>query len=323
MFATFNNTRLWIVAGVVVLMGMLSGCATQSVSMLDKWPAHLPPRIEHTQTPFFPQDDYQCGPAALATSLVKNGISVTPEQLVSQVYVPKRKGSLQIEMLATARRSGAFSMTIPGTLESLLTEVAAGNNVIVLQNLSLAVSPIWHYAVVIGYDLQRAEIILRSGTTRRLSMPMTTFEHTWKRSQYWAMVTLPPGQLPKTATAESTIAALLAFEQSNTGKPVYDSYVAGLVRWPTNLTLLMGSGNAAYATKQFKSALIYFESAVQHHPRYVPALNNLALTQAQLGQFTQARDNVSKAMAIGGPWSKTVLETFETIRTMEKQASKL
>jgi len=51
----------------------------------------------------------------------------------------------------------------------------------------------------------------------------------------------------------------------------------------------------------------------------VPALNNLALTQAQLGQFAEARDNVGKALAIGGPWSKTVLETFETIRTMEKQ----
>jgi hypothetical protein len=319
MLAGLKNTRPWLVSGIFMLMGVLSGCATQSYSVLDKWPADLPPKVEHTQTPFFPQDDYQCGPAALATSLVNNGISVTPEQLVSQVYVPKRKGSLQVEMLATARRSGAFTMPIPPTLDALLTEVAAGNNVIVLQNLSLPVSPIWHYAVVIGYDLTRAEIILRSGTTRRLTMPMTTFEHTWKRSNFWGMVTVPPGKLPKTATAESTVDALLAFEQSNKGKPVYDSYVAGLVRWPTNLTLLMGSGNAAYATKQFKSALIYFESAVQHHPRYVPALNNLALTQAQLGQFAEARDNVGKALAIGGPWSKTVLETFETIRTMEKQ----
>jgi hypothetical protein len=99
-------------------------------------------------------------------------------------------------MLAAARRNGAASMTIPPRIDALLAELAAGNPVLVFQNLSLPIKPMWHYAVAVGYDLGRGDIILRSGTTERLVMPLSTFEHTWARSGYWAMVALPPGRQP-------------------------------------------------------------------------------------------------------------------------------
>jgi hypothetical protein len=38
-----------------------------------------------------------------------------------------------------------------------LREVAAGNPVLVLQNLSFAWAPVWHYAVVMGYDADAAQ----------------------------------------------------------------------------------------------------------------------------------------------------------------------
>ena len=40
--------------------------------------------VELAQTPFFPQDRYQCGPAALATVLGAAGVHVTPEELVPE-----------------------------------------------------------------------------------------------------------------------------------------------------------------------------------------------------------------------------------------------
>jgi len=61
----------------------------------------------------------------------------------------------------------------------------------VLQNLALDWVPMWHYAVVVGYDLAADEIVLRSGRTKRQVMAMPTFERTWKRSRFWAMVTVP------------------------------------------------------------------------------------------------------------------------------------
>ena len=57
-----------VLTGVFVwLVLMLAGCATPQVALLDaRWPADLPARVELTEVPFFPQEDYECGPAALA-----------------------------------------------------------------------------------------------------------------------------------------------------------------------------------------------------------------------------------------------------------------
>ena len=41
--------------------------------------------------------------------LVYHNDDTSPEQLSSQVYLPERKGSLQIEMAATARRHGMLA----------------------------------------------------------------------------------------------------------------------------------------------------------------------------------------------------------------------
>ncbi len=107
----------------------------QTAALREALPADLPHTVELTQVPFFPQEEYQCGPAALATTLASFGVKVTPEQLVPQVYIPERKGSLQVEMLAAARRHGLVSYQIAPRFEDLLRELAAGHPVIVLQKL--------------------------------------------------------------------------------------------------------------------------------------------------------------------------------------------
>jgi hypothetical protein len=118
-------------------------------------------------------------------------------------------------------------MTIPPRLDALLTELAAGNPVLVLQNLSLPIKPMWHYAVAIGYDLDRGDIILRSGLTERMVMPMSTFEHTWGRSGFWGMVTLPPGRLPATAEEAVAVDAVVAFEKSSPPAAARQTYAPG------------------------------------------------------------------------------------------------
>jgi len=51
-------------------------------------PPLLSSAVELDQSPFFPQEDFQCGPAALATTLNAVGIGVTPEELARQVFLP-------------------------------------------------------------------------------------------------------------------------------------------------------------------------------------------------------------------------------------------
>ncbi|HEY1151228.1 MAG TPA: PA2778 family cysteine peptidase, partial [Pseudoduganella sp.] len=177
-----------LLAAVAVLL-LLAGCATQTRALLAA--PHSGPRLQELgATPFYAQERYQCGPAALAMALGAAGIDASPDALVPEVYLPGREGSLQLEMIAAARQHGALAAPIEPRLDALLAELDAGHPVLVLQNLSLPIMPKWHYAVVIGYDLDSGEVILRSGTTRRMTMPLSTFEHTWKRSGFWGIVAL-------------------------------------------------------------------------------------------------------------------------------------
>ena len=304
-------------AALLLVLALLTGCATQSRALLAAPRAHLPPKVELAATPFIAQERYQCGPAALAMSLRAAGFAADADALAPQVYLPQREGSLQVEMLAAARRNGALAMTITPRLDALAAELAAGNPVLVLQNLSLPIMPMWHYAVVIGYDLERGDIILRSGTTQRMVMPMTTFEHTWARSGYWAMVALAPGRLPASAQEAATLDALVALEKNHPAA-ARQSYAAAALRWPDKLALLLGLGNTAYAAGDLAAASDAYGRASEKHPDSGPAFNNLAVVLMELGRLQEARAAAAKALALGGAWRQAAQDTLASIELAEK-----
>src|SRR6185312_16162056 len=124
----------------------LGGCAIvlpQAQALDKQWPGALADHVELDRVPFYPQTDYQCGPAALAMVMDYDGLAVTPEALVSQVYIPDRKGSLQVEMLAAPRRHGLVSWQLAPRLTDLLREVDAGHPVIVLQDFGIWPFSLW------------------------------------------------------------------------------------------------------------------------------------------------------------------------------------
>ncbi|MDO8313294.1 MAG: PA2778 family cysteine peptidase [Sideroxyarcus sp.] len=287
--------------------------------MLDASSELLPRHAKLAEVPFFAQEDYQCGPAALAMSLDAAGIKTTPEALVPEVYLPGRQGSLQVEMLAASRRHGVIAYQLAPDLRDLVAEVAAGTPVIVLQNLALSWYPVWHYAVVIGYNLDRAEIILRSGRERLQVLPMTTFEHTWRRGGYWAMVALPPGKIPGSAEENSFVSAVSAFEKIGYPERAQITYLAALKRWPGNLVAQIGIGNTAYRMKDLAQAEAAFRLAIQDHPDAVAALNNLAQVLADLGRDEEALSFARRAVALGGPLRDIAQATLSDIERRLRQ----
>lgn len=308
-----------LVVGVFLLC--LASCATppQTRLMLGSPPASLPRHTELAKVPYFAQDAYQCGPASLAMSLNTVGFSVTPETLKPELYLPDRHGSLQVEMLAAARRNGAVAYQLAPELNDVLHEIAAGTPVVVLQNLAFSWYPVWHYAVVIGYDLDRAEIILRSGPEQRQVLPMRTFEYTWARSGYWAMVAMPPGKIPETADANSFIAAVSALEKISGPERVQSTYIAALNRWPGNLSAQIGAGNAAYQLHDLARAEAAFRQAAHDHPDSVAAFNNLAQTLSDQARYEEALEAAHRAVSLGGPLAQTAQQTLADIeRAMKK-----
>lgn len=290
------------VAGVFVcvLLG-LAGCATPQVTRLDQqWPANLPSTALIENVPFFPQEQYHCGPAALAMVAQAAGVQVRPDDLTEQVYLPGRQGSLQVEMLATSRRQGLLSYPLAPRLEDLLREVAAGNPVLVLQNLAFSFSPLWHYAVVIGFDRPRNTITLHSGVTERLEMSLFTFERIWARGDSWSMVVLPPSRLPATADADAYAAAAAALERVQP-LAAQSAYATALKTWPDHRATLLGAGNTAYTLGQLDRATTAYKTATKLHPDFADAWNNLAQILFERGQQADAASAIDRAVALGGP----------------------
>jgi tetratricopeptide (TPR) repeat protein len=307
-----------IVAGVFILL--LAACATpQTAALRHDWPQNLPGQVELDKVVFHAQEEHQCGPAALAMALQYAGSNAQPDQLKPYLYLPEKQGSLQVEMLATARRHGKVAYVLRPELQDVLSELGAGNPVVVLQNLGLGWYPLWHYAVVIGYDRGTDEIILRSGLERRQVLPFRTFENTWARSNYWAMLALPPGKIPQSANAEAYMQSVVALEHGNASVDVWPSYEAALKRWPGNLLTQIAAGNFAYKLGRLEQAEKLFQQAAQGHPDSVAALNNLAQTLSDMGKLEAALRAARQAVALGGPLNA---QASSTLHEIEQKAAK-
>jgi len=301
----------------VVLLAVLAlaGCAAppQTARLLQEPPRDLPPAVELVRVPFFPQEDYQCGPAALATVLGASGLDIDPAALVPQVYLPGRRGSLQVELVAAARRHGRLAYTLAPRLEDLLREVAAGHPVLVLQNLGTDWYPVWHFAVVAGYDLARGEVVLRSGRRPRHRVTLGLFERTWARGGHFALLVLPPGELGPTFTPDRYARAAAALEQAGRLEAARAAYAAGAARWPGSAILGMGLGNVLYALGRRQDAAAAFRAVLDRRPGYAPAHNNLAQVLLELGELAAARRHARRAVALGGPHQAVYRETLAEV----------
>ncbi len=302
--------------GFFIILGMLAACANlpQTAAILDRLPTDIPKYVELQRVPFFPQEDYQCGPASLATILSASGIKIEPDALVSQVYIPSKKGSLQIEMVAAIRRYGRIAYELKPELIDILKEVNAGRPVLVLENYNAGFSQTWHYAVVVGYDLNREEFISRSGVKRRETLSFNQFEYLWKQGGYWGVVALPLEELPATVNENRFEQSVLSLEQSGHHNHAKKAYQTLLSRWPKNLVGQIGLGNTSYALGDLESAKLAFMQAIHNHPETAMAYNNLAHVFADLGQMAEAIKTAEKAISLGGPLLEEANATLTEIK---------
>jgi hypothetical protein len=286
-------------ACILLFSFYLGACATspQTRILLDS-PPDVPAVVEMTEVPFFPQLDYHCGPAALAGVINYRGTSVLPDQIADLVYVPGLKGSLQVEIVAATRQFDLLPVQLDGRLDSLLRELAAGNPVFILQNLALDAFPVWHYEILIGYDLNMGHMILRSGVNRRITRSFALFEKTWQRADYWALAVVTADSVPSTASRDAYLDAVIAMEQVGRLEKAKQGYRSALRRWPRNLLASIGLGNSAYALGEFSEAESAYRSALEIDPASAEVWNNLAYTLAQLGRHETSVDAIHRAIEL-------------------------
>lgn len=276
----------------------LFGCASHPPVLTDAAIAHLPRQVELGQVPFFPQEQYQCGPAALATVLQSAQVPVSAPELIAAVYLPKRKGSLQLELIAATRLRDRMPYELPTQLPALLQQVAAGRPVLVMQNLGWKIAPVWHFAVLVGYDLDARTVLLRSGVTERLVMDVDRFERTWSRAQRWALIVLEPGELPPDAQPDRYLNAAASLEAIGRLDAASRAYRSALRAWPQSVWPVLGLANINYRNGERDEAESGYRAALALDSGNIVALNNLAQILADRGCMVQAQAHIERAAVL-------------------------
>ena len=302
---------------ILTVLLAFAGCA--SLPPVAITGSGFPRQFELVETAFFPQEEFQCGPAALATVLADAQVRVAPENLVAEIYLPERQGSLQAELIGATRRYDRVPYILAPDITAVLREVVAGHPVLVLQNLGLSWIPQWHYAVVIGFDLDTQELVLRSGMEARHVVSLATFERTWARAQHWAFVVAPADEVPASATERSFIEAVATLETQRRYSAAIHGYQAALQRWPNSVLARFGLANSAFGQHDDVRAEREYRALLIQLPGNAAAWNNLAHVLLRQGRCTEAEAAAQQAVKLGWATEAAARNTLREIRARSCQ----
>lgn len=166
-----------------ILLLVLTSCTVSLPSGIS------PPFRLIENVPFFPQEDFQCGPASLAGVMNYWGVNVSLEEIAREIYSPSAKGTLNLDMILYAKRKGMESTYYQGSMEDIKNKIDSGHPLIVMVDLGLWIYQQNHFMVVIGYD--QNGIVVNSGRERLKYLPLRNFMKKWEKTQFWTLWITP------------------------------------------------------------------------------------------------------------------------------------
>ena len=175
---------------LLALQTLLSGCASVTLDTLRADLRDGQGYLIET-VPFIPQRDYYCGPASLAMVLRYWGADADQDAIASELFIKSIKGTLNFDLEFYARRQGFEARSFRGSLAEIKAHLRQNRPLIVFQDLGLGGYEIPHFAVLIGYNEARGEMIAHSGTTEYKVMSHQEFLRTWERRQRWTLLITP------------------------------------------------------------------------------------------------------------------------------------
>ena len=240
-----------------------------------------------------------------------------PDELVDKVYLPEKKGSLQIEMIATTREYGRLPYLIEPDLEHLIEQLQSGHPVLVLQNLGWRVKPIWHYAVVIGYEPESEHVLLRSGINANKRLSLKKFLRSWERAEFWGFVALIPGEIPENVNFQRYMQTLSDMQQNTDSIQMIELFKSASQHFPRQALSWMALANAYHHQGYYKQAAKSFNRVLLLDPNHTAARNNLALSLSAMACHEQALQQANRAVRLAASSGEFELESGDTLASVK------
>lgn len=136
--------------------------------------------------PFYPQQEYQCGPSSLAGVMNYHGLNITPEKIADDIFSKSAKGTLGLDMVIYAKNKGVRAMQYAGSLDDLKANINSGYPLIVLVDYGFLFYQHNHFMVIIGYN--DYGILVNSGSADKQFIDTESFVKTWEKTNYWTLL---------------------------------------------------------------------------------------------------------------------------------------
>jgi len=136
--------------------------------------------------PYLRQERFFCGPACLGMVFGYWGVIIPQERLAAELYRKKLSGSLNLDLLVSARRHGFAAAMHRGSLELLKSYLNRNVPVIALVRVSSEPER-YHYLVVFGYSDQTRTLTVHSGKIRAGEIGYSEFDRDWQAADRWML----------------------------------------------------------------------------------------------------------------------------------------
>lgn len=135
--------------------------------------------------PFYPQEDFQCGPASLAEVLNYLGLGLTPEEIAREIFSTSAGGTLTIDMSHYAERKGYIAVEYSGGIDDLREKIEAGYPLIIMVDKGFSVWQRNHFMVVAGYNDDG--FIVNSGRNEHEFIGSDKLTRVWSKTGFWSL----------------------------------------------------------------------------------------------------------------------------------------
>lgn len=143
--------------------------------------------------PMYPQNDYMCGPASMASVVGYWGLHEEMSDVAKAVYEEKLKGTLPMDLLIYAKEKGFEASFYKGSLDDLREKVSKKTPLILFLNLGYDLYPVGHYIVVTGYSDRFKAVVAHSGTESEQVFTYDELLSVWAKTDFSTLLITPKG----------------------------------------------------------------------------------------------------------------------------------